>query len=551
MASDSTQHSLNSYATGIEDAAVVIGDFRAQINAACEDDCRSTDALQRRLTGFWNHVDDVLAPEGIAWALAPPPDTHKEHFTPELPIIASARAAGFQVQSVIQRFRGREHLGGRPFTTTSEAILMITRSGDYHFTKEPLRTNHVYDDADWGDRTSSRSGYHGGETSRYNEDGRDPGTVWLEEARDSENKPVGFDRCSRPEAIERCVTSCIAAPTAPENPRIHAVGVRGELHATLSNIEGRLSTGRESGYRLPVHVPDGDTPLVTNRYTANSDMASNQATVGTDEQQDDVTGGTSYTLSSEKVDIRFRNSEAVDERDRAKQAQCIVTSPPYWDLKDYGSTDEIGTSDPDYETYLDRLSSVWETCRTVLADDGIMWVVVDDFIGESGVVPLPHHIIQSVETTGLEHVETLIWYKPSAMSGYTDKRPVDKFEYVLGFAEPPCYCSPIGAQKSEADPSQVAPRQGSVIRTPVKRGSIAPDLEHDAAFPTELATELIGVSSREGDLVFDPFLGSGTTAAGAVIADRNALGYELSSEFAEDMRERIPEDLSPEPENSD
>lgn len=221
--------------------------------------------------------------------------------------------------------------------------------------------------------------------------------------------------------------------------------------------------------------------------------------------------------------------------------QSVITSPPYWDLKDYGHEDQIGTSDESYEHYHDRMQAVWSECYDVLSDDGTMWVVVDTVMDRGDLQLLPYHIAQRAEEIGFVLQDLITWYKPTAIAGMTDRNVVNKKEYVV-------YLSKNREHKfreEEAENGFEDPaisedhRLGNIWRHPVKRGSVGQNVLHKAPYPTSLINRIVELSTDPGDTVLDPFFGSGTTAASALDLGRKCIGYELNEEFETVITERL------------
>ena len=76
------------------------------------------------------------------------------------------------------------------------------------------------------------------------------------------------------------------------------------------------------------------------------------------------------------LEVNWTSSEDMSNIE-VESIQSVITSPPYWDLKDYGHDDQIGSKDQSYEEYHDRMHQVWSECYDVLRPDGTMWIVVD------------------------------------------------------------------------------------------------------------------------------------------------------------------------------
>lgn len=221
--------------------------------------------------------------------------------------------------------------------------------------------------------------------------------------------------------------------------------------------------------------------------------------------------------------------------------QSVITSPPYWDLKDYGHDDQIGTSDESYELYHDRMAEVWSECYDVLRDDGTMWVVVDTVMERGDLQLLPYHIAERAEDLGFVLQDMVTWYKPTAIAGMTERNVVNKKEYIVYFSKKQDHkFREVRGENGKEDPAvEKGHRLGNLWRHPVKRGTIGQNVLHKAPYPTSLIDRIVEVSTDEGDTILDPFFGSGTTATSALSLGRPCIGYELNKEFQKVIEERL------------
>jgi len=221
--------------------------------------------------------------------------------------------------------------------------------------------------------------------------------------------------------------------------------------------------------------------------------------------------------------------------------QSVITSPPYWDLKDYGHENQIGTADESYDHYQERMASVWNECYDVLRDDGTLWIVVDTVMDRGDLQLVPYHIAQRAEEIGFVLQDLITWYKPTAIAGMSDRNVVNKKEYIV-------YLSKQNDHKFHEDEAGNGPedpaiadghRLGNLWRYPVKRGTTGQNVLHKAPYPVSLIDRLTKVSTDPGDTILDPFLGSGTTAVSALSHGRKCIGYELNREYEEVIAERL------------
>lgn len=240
------------------------------------------------------------------------------------------------------------------------------------------------------------------------------------------------------------------------------------------------------------------------------------------------------------LEIHWESSEDMSAVE-GSSIQAVITSPPYWDMKDYGHEEQIGTSDESYELYHERMQSVWEECYEALTDDGTMWVVVDTVMEQGDLRLLPYHIAERAEAAGFVLQDLITWYKPTAIAGMTARNVVNKKEYVVYLSKnrEHKFNEESGSNGTEDPAVAENHRLGNLWRHPVKRGSVGEDVLHKAPYPTSLINRIVEVSTDAGDTVLDPFLGSGTTAVAALELGRNCIGYELNEEFQTVIEERL------------
>ena len=240
------------------------------------------------------------------------------------------------------------------------------------------------------------------------------------------------------------------------------------------------------------------------------------------------------------LEVHWESSENLSEVDNGS-IQSVITSPPYWDLKDYGHEDQIGTADESYEHYHDRMQAVWRECYDVLADDGTMWIVVDTVMEHGDLQLLPYHISKRAEDVGFLLQDMVTWYKPTAIAGMTDRNVVNKKEYVVYLSKNrECEFNQSEEDSRLEDPAvSEEHRLGNLWRHPVKRGTAGQNVLHKAPYPTTLTDRIVKLSTDPGDTILDPFFGSGTTALSALEMGRGCVGYELNREFEQAITERL------------
>lgn len=241
------------------------------------------------------------------------------------------------------------------------------------------------------------------------------------------------------------------------------------------------------------------------------------------------------------LEVHWATSEDMSAVD-TESVQSVITSPPYWDLKDYGHDDQIGREDQSYDEYHDRMSEVWSECYDVLRSDGTMWVIVDTVMDRGDLTLLPYHIAERCEDLGFHLQDMIVWHKPTAIAGMTERNVVNKKEYVVYLSKQKDH---VFHDEEERESGKEDPaingdgRMGNLWRYPVKRGTTGQNVLHKAPYPSSLINRIVKLSTDRGDTVLDPFLGSGTTAYSALSLDRRCIGYELNTEFEEVIADRL------------
>ena len=228
-----------------------------------------------------------------------------------------------------------------------------------------------------------------------------------------------------------------------------------------------------------------------------------------------------------------------------KNVHLVVTSPPYWQLKDYGSAGQIGFHES-YEDYINNLNLVWKECHRIIHDGCRLCVNIGDqfarsvYYGRYKVIPIRTEIIRFCETIGFDFMGSIIWQKvttcnttggASIMGSFPYPRngivKID-YEFILLFKK---LGKPPKVDKKVKELSRMSTEDWNLYFNGHWNFPGEKQSEHLAMFPEELPRRLIRMFSFDGETVLDPFLGSGTTSLAAMKLNRNSIGYEINVGF--------------------
>lgn len=240
--------------------------------------------------------------------------------------------------------------------------------------------------------------------------------------------------------------------------------------------------------------------------------------------------------------------------------QTVVTSPPYWSLRDYGIPGQVGLNETVYD-FVTTLADIFDQVLRVLRPDGTLWLNIGDSytsgnrgwrapdrknparamslrpntpegLKDKDLIGVPWRIAFALQDRGWYLRSEVIWRKPNAQPESVRDRPTRDHEQVFLFSKSERYKYYHEAVKG---PNDRRLRTVWDINTRTEKAASG----HFAKFPNELVERCIRLSSETGDLVLDPFLGSGTTAIVAGALERRFLGIELNPRYLAMSRDRL------------
>jgi len=228
-----------------------------------------------------------------------------------------------------------------------------------------------------------------------------------------------------------------------------------------------------------------------------------------------------------------------------ESVHLIITSPPYWQLKDYGNGSQIGFDDS-YEDYINNLNIVWQECYRALNKGCRLCVNIGDqfarsvYYGRYKVIPIRTEIIKFCETIGFDYMGAIIWQKVTTCNTTGGATIMGSFpfprngivkldyEFIMIFKK---HGSAPKVSKEVKEKSKMTIDEWNKYFTGHWNIPGEKQDKHLAMFPEEVPKRLIKMFSFVDDTILDPFLGSGTTSLAARKLERNSVGYEVNPDF--------------------
>lgn len=234
----------------------------------------------------------------------------------------------------------------------------------------------------------------------------------------------------------------------------------------------------------------------------------------------------------------------------APLANVIITSPPYFDLLDYGTKHQIGIGSKTYERFLTDVEQVLKGCFDRSTNDASLWIICDNFRNEGTLIDLPDDFKAAAKRAGWTLRECLVWNKVKTrpVSGPGVLR--NNIEHILNFVKDPAQYkfrvhrenhihgvnadylwkwperySPLGLNLGKIWTAQLM-NQGTWGANKANHTRI-----HFCPFPQSLVAKIINIASDPGDVILDPFAGSGTVPAQAALMGRKGIGVEINGDF--------------------
>lgn len=244
----------------------------------------------------------------------------------------------------------------------------------------------------------------------------------------------------------------------------------------------------------------------------------------------------------------------------AGSVQTAITSPPYWSLRDYGILEQIGLEDSVY-SFITALGNVFDEVKRVLREDGTLWLNIGDSFTSGGrtwrapdrknaaramevrpptpeglkpkdLIGVPWRLAFELQQRGWYLRSDIIWNKPNCQPESVTDRPTRSHEYLFLLSK---------SERYKYDVTAIKGPNGRRMRSvwDIKTQAVPAAKGHFATFPAALVEPCIETATSPGDVVLDPFMGSGTTALTAGLARRRFVGVELNPEYLDITRARL------------
>jgi len=246
----------------------------------------------------------------------------------------------------------------------------------------------------------------------------------------------------------------------------------------------------------------------------------------------------------------------------SESVQCVITSPPYWGVRDYGVENQIG-AEPNLNDYINSLVQVFSEVRRVLRQDGTFWLNIGNTYTSGGrkwrqkdvknkgramsyrpptpeglkkkdLIGVAWILAMACQREGWYLRNDIIWYKPNCQPESVKDRVTVSHEYLFLFTKAERYYFNQEAIKEESRNGNGPKNKRTVwsINTEPYAGA------HFAAFPRSLVRPCVLAGTEENDLILDPFYGSGTVGVVAKELDRRCIGIEIKPDYVEIAKRR-------------
>lgn len=364
-------------------------------------------------------------------------------------------------------------------------IIWFSKSEDSYFDKDSIREKHIWKNVEWGKREKN-----------YSPKGKDPSNVWIPTLDDGKGKITSHVSLKIHGAVERLFKS-------------FGRNNLNWLYYDFNKIE------KMTKEQITKEIEEKSIKFLDTEVVESKSIIEKKSSI-------------------KQSSIIFDSSEKLSVPD--KTIDLIVTSPPYWNLKDYFKNGQIGQES--YDEYLERLESVWKECIRVIKKDGLIWININIRTNKKKPYFIPTDYINQMRASGMYLKDIVIWHKSSSIPT-TNRNLSDKYEVFLIFScsEDIYLNSKVIDTFNEYKNDFI--KGGTLWNINRKAGSIGKKYVHPAIYPNMLVERVIKLCTNEKECILDPFLGSGTSGIVALNNQRNFIGIEYNEGFLELIKYRM------------
>jgi DNA modification methylase len=251
--------------------------------------------------------------------------------------------------------------------------------------------------------------------------------------------------------------------------------------------------------------------------------------------------------------IYNHDARKINEILKEKTVDVTITSPPYFDMKDYGYKEQIGFGQ-NYKQYLADLKIVFKNVYDCTKDTGTLWVIIDTLRKDNEVITLPFDFSNTIKETGWKLQEIIIWAKDRTVPWIHQGQMRNLFEYILLFSKTDKYNFFIDEVRDfetlkkwwvkypeRYNPKGKTPDAVWHFDIPTQGSWGSGYIKHFCPLPEEMIGQILKISTKEGGVVLDPFAGSGAVLAKAANMKRNYVGFELNKSYIEMFQKYLKE----------
>ncbi len=244
-------------------------------------------------------------------------------------------------------------------------------------------------------------------------------------------------------------------------------------------------------------------------------------------------------------DARF--TQKIFKKKLISSPKLIVTSPPYFNLKDYGGIPKQIGLGQEYNEYLIDVVSVFQQCYEISKKDASLWIVIDTIKKNGETTPLPFDLLNKLKDAHGKNTwllrDIVVWHKIKNTPWHSEGRFRNHFEYILFFTKGDRFLFNIDSIRETTNykkwwltyPERYNSNGKSITNiwehsAPI-RGWGHSGQNHMCSLPFALLEKIIEIGSNKGDVIFDPFGGSGSSIALAERMGRNGIAFDINPQY--------------------